>query len=57
MKPWYPTDRCHDLEMRRLRVEWSGTEEILGHLESEIESIAPLLRAQAADGGRPFVCG
>jgi signal transduction histidine kinase/ligand-binding sensor domain-containing protein/CheY-like chemotaxis protein/HPt (histidine-containing phosphotransfer) domain-containing protein len=39
---------CHDLEMRGLRVEWPGMEEIVGHLQSEIESIAPLLRAQAA---------
>jgi signal transduction histidine kinase/ligand-binding sensor domain-containing protein/CheY-like chemotaxis protein/HPt (histidine-containing phosphotransfer) domain-containing protein len=39
---------CDDLEMRGLRVEWPGMEDIVGHLQSEIESIAPLLRAQAA---------
>ena len=43
---------CHDLEMRGLRVEWPGMEEIVGHLQSEIESVTPLLRAQAA-AGRP----
>ncbi|HSS77552.1 MAG TPA: ATP-binding protein, partial [Thermoanaerobaculia bacterium] len=44
---------CQDLEMRGRRVEWSGMEEILGHLQSEIEHIAPLLRAQAAEGLAP----
>jgi CheY-like chemotaxis protein len=44
---------CHDLEMRGLRVEWPGMEEIVGHLQSEIESIAPVLRAQAVAGGQP----
>jgi CheY-like chemotaxis protein len=44
---------CHDLEMRGGRAEWSGMEEIVGHLEGEIESVAPLLRAQVADGGQP----
>jgi signal transduction histidine kinase/ligand-binding sensor domain-containing protein/DNA-binding response OmpR family regulator len=43
---------CHDLEMRGGRVEWSGMEEIVGHLQSEIESVAPLLRAQAGAGGQ-----
>jgi len=28
-------------------------EEVIGHLQSEIERIAPLLRAKAADGGPP----
>jgi signal transduction histidine kinase/CheY-like chemotaxis protein/ligand-binding sensor domain-containing protein/HPt (histidine-containing phosphotransfer) domain-containing protein len=41
---------CEDLEMRGRRVEWSGMEEIVGHLQSEIEHIVPLLRAQAARG-------
>jgi signal transduction histidine kinase/ligand-binding sensor domain-containing protein/CheY-like chemotaxis protein len=41
---------CHDLEMRGRGVEWSGMEEILGQLQSEIEHVAPLLRAQAAAG-------
>ncbi len=36
---------CRDLEMRGRRVEWSGMEEILGHLQSEIEHLAPRLRA------------
>jgi CheY-like chemotaxis protein/HPt (histidine-containing phosphotransfer) domain-containing protein len=44
---------CHELEMRGGRAEWFGMEEIVGHLQSEIESVAPLLRAQAADGGQP----
>ena len=46
---------CQDLEMRGRRVEWSGLEEILGHLQSEIEHVAPLLRAQAAEGKAPQV--
>ena len=46
---------CHDLEMRGRSVDWSGTEEIVGHLESEIEHIAPVLRAQAAEGWAPQV--
>ncbi len=41
---------CHDLETRGRRVEWSGMEEIVGHLQGEIERIAPLLRAKAEDG-------
>src|SRR6185312_11903632 len=41
---------CQDLEMRGRRVEWPGMEEILGHLQSEIEHIAPLLHAQATEG-------
>jgi histidine phosphotransfer protein HptB len=45
---------CHDLEMRGRRVEWSGMEEIVGQLQSEIEHIAPLLRAQAAEGWAPI---
>ncbi|HEX7186363.1 MAG TPA: response regulator, partial [Thermoanaerobaculia bacterium] len=44
---------CHDLETRGRRVEWSGMEEIVGHLQSEIERIAPRLRAKAADGWQP----
>ena len=39
---------CQDLETRGRRMEWSGVEEIVGHLQSEIERIAPLLRAKAA---------
>jgi signal transduction histidine kinase/CheY-like chemotaxis protein/ligand-binding sensor domain-containing protein/HPt (histidine-containing phosphotransfer) domain-containing protein len=46
---------CQDLEMRGRRMEWSGMEEILCHLQSEIENIAPLLRAQAAEGLAPQV--
>jgi HPt (histidine-containing phosphotransfer) domain-containing protein len=41
---------CEDLEIRGRRVEWPGTEEIVGHLQSEIEHIEPLLRAKAANG-------
>jgi signal transduction histidine kinase/CheY-like chemotaxis protein/ligand-binding sensor domain-containing protein len=41
---------CHELEIRGRRVEWSGMEEIISHLQSEIERIAPVLRAQAAEG-------
>jgi CheY-like chemotaxis protein len=41
---------CEDLETRGRRMEWSGTEEIVGHLQSEIEHIEPLLRAKAASG-------
>ncbi|HEY4590911.1 MAG TPA: Hpt domain-containing protein, partial [Thermoanaerobaculia bacterium] len=37
---------CRDLEMRGRRVEWSGMEEIVGHLQSEIEHLAPRLRAE-----------
>ncbi|PYQ61497.1 MAG: hypothetical protein DMF53_15010 [Acidobacteria bacterium] len=37
---------CGDLEMRGRRVEWSGMEEILGHLQCEIEHLAPRLRAE-----------
>jgi len=43
---------CQDLEARGRRMEWPGAEEIIGHLQSEIERIAPLLRAKATDGGR-----
>jgi CheY-like chemotaxis protein len=39
---------CRDLEMRGRKVEWSGLEEILGHLQSEIEHVAPRLRAERA---------
>jgi signal transduction histidine kinase/CheY-like chemotaxis protein/ligand-binding sensor domain-containing protein len=39
---------CQDLETRGRRMEWPGVEEIVGHLQSEIERIAPLLRAKAA---------
>ncbi len=42
---------CQDLEARGRRMEWPGAEEIIGDLQSEIEHIAPLLRAKAADGG------
>jgi signal transduction histidine kinase/CheY-like chemotaxis protein len=42
---------CLDLETRGGRVEWSEMEEIVGDLQSEIERIAPLLRAQAGEGG------
>ncbi|HEY2294982.1 MAG TPA: ATP-binding protein, partial [Thermoanaerobaculia bacterium] len=40
---------CRDLETRGRKVEWSGMEEILGHLQSEIEHLAPRLRAVRAD--------
>jgi HPt (histidine-containing phosphotransfer) domain-containing protein len=43
---------CCDLEMRGRRVEWSGMEEIVGHLQSEIELLAPRLRA-AREGAPP----
>ncbi|MFY9821918.1 MAG: ATP-binding protein [Thermoanaerobaculia bacterium] len=46
---------CQDLEMRGRRMEWSGMEEIVGHLQGEIEHIAPLLRAQAAEAQAPQV--
>jgi signal transduction histidine kinase/DNA-binding response OmpR family regulator/HPt (histidine-containing phosphotransfer) domain-containing protein len=46
---------CHDLEMRGRSVDWSGTEEIVSQLQSEIEHIAPVLRAQAAEGWAPQV--
>ena len=46
---------CNDLESRARRMEWSGMEEIVGHLQSEIEHIVPLLRAKAADGRAPQV--
>ena len=38
---------CQDLEARGRGLEWQGAEEILAHLQSEIEHITPLLRAQA----------
>jgi len=37
---------CSDLETRGRRVEWSGVEEIVGRLQSEIEHLAPRLRAE-----------
>jgi signal transduction histidine kinase/ligand-binding sensor domain-containing protein/DNA-binding NarL/FixJ family response regulator len=43
---------CQDLEARGRGMEWPGAEEVLGHLQSEIERIAPLLRAKAADGAQ-----
>jgi HPt (histidine-containing phosphotransfer) domain-containing protein len=46
---------CDDLESRGRRVEWSGIEEIVGHLQNEIEYIEPLLRAKAANGQAPRV--
>jgi signal transduction histidine kinase/ligand-binding sensor domain-containing protein/CheY-like chemotaxis protein len=46
---------CQDLEMRGRRVEWPGMEEILCHLQDEIEHIAPVLRAQAAEAWAPQV--
>jgi CheY-like chemotaxis protein len=36
---------CRDLEMRGRRAEWPGMEETVGHLESEIELLAPRLQA------------
>ena len=47
--------RLDGLEMRGRLVEWPRMEEIVGHLESEIEHVAPLLRAQAASGRAPQV--
>ncbi len=44
---------CHDLEMRGRRVEWSGMEEIVGHLQSEIEHITPLLRVASHPSDPP----
>jgi len=41
---------CHDLEIRGRKVEWPGMEEIIAHLQTEIDRIAPLLRAKAAEG-------
>jgi signal transduction histidine kinase/CheY-like chemotaxis protein/ligand-binding sensor domain-containing protein/HPt (histidine-containing phosphotransfer) domain-containing protein len=46
---------CDDLEIRGRRVEWPGMEEIVGHLQNEIEYIEPLLRAKAANGRAPRV--
>jgi CheY-like chemotaxis protein/HPt (histidine-containing phosphotransfer) domain-containing protein len=43
---------CRDLEMRGRRVEWSGMEEIIGHLQIEIERLAPRLRAARAEAAR-----
>jgi len=39
----------------RAGVTCLGMEEIVGHLQSEIEQIAPLLRAQAAEAPAPQV--
>jgi HPt (histidine-containing phosphotransfer) domain-containing protein len=39
---------CQDLETRGHSMEWPGMEEIVDHLQSEIDRIAPLLRARAA---------
>jgi histidine phosphotransfer protein HptB len=41
---------CHELEMRGRKVEWAGMEEILGQLQTELDRLAPLLRAKAAEG-------
>jgi CheY-like chemotaxis protein/HPt (histidine-containing phosphotransfer) domain-containing protein len=38
---------CQDLEARGRGLEWQGAEEVLGHLQSEVEHITPLLRAHA----------
>ena len=38
---------CQDLETRGQRMEWPGMEEVVGELQSEIDRIAPLLRARA----------
>jgi signal transduction histidine kinase/DNA-binding NarL/FixJ family response regulator len=44
---------CQDLETRGSRIEWPGVDEIVGHLQSEIDRIAPLLRAKAASPHPP----
>jgi signal transduction histidine kinase/CheY-like chemotaxis protein len=41
---------CHELEMRGRRVDWPGSDEMIGRLQVEIERITPLLRAKAAEG-------
>jgi CheY-like chemotaxis protein len=41
---------CHELEVRGRKVQWSGMEEVVGQLQTEIERIAPLLQAKAAEG-------
>jgi len=46
---------CEELEILGRREERSGMEEIVGHLQSEIEHVVPLLRAQAAKGRAPQV--
>ncbi|HKV10023.1 MAG TPA: ATP-binding protein, partial [Thermoanaerobaculia bacterium] len=45
---------CQDLETRGRKMEWPGVEEIVDHLQSEIERIAPLLRAKAAPPHPPL---
>jgi signal transduction histidine kinase/CheY-like chemotaxis protein/ligand-binding sensor domain-containing protein len=41
---------CHELEMRGRKVEWAGMDEIVGHLQTEIERLTPLLQAKAEEG-------
>jgi CheY-like chemotaxis protein len=43
---------CHELEMRGRKVEWPGMEEIVAHLQAEVERLTPLLRAKAEAGMR-----
>jgi CheY-like chemotaxis protein len=40
---------CRELERRGGNAEWQGTAEIVTHLAGEIERVAPLLRAKAAE--------
>jgi signal transduction histidine kinase/ligand-binding sensor domain-containing protein/DNA-binding NarL/FixJ family response regulator len=44
---------CQDLETRGHRMEWPRVDEIVGHLQSEIDRIASLLRAKAASPHPP----
>ena len=44
---------CHDLEMRGRKVDWSGVEEAVGHLQIEVERLTPILQAKAEEGREP----
>jgi signal transduction histidine kinase/CheY-like chemotaxis protein/ligand-binding sensor domain-containing protein len=41
---------CHELEMRGRKVEWAGMDEIVGHLQIEVERLTPVLQAKAEEG-------
>jgi HPt (histidine-containing phosphotransfer) domain-containing protein len=45
---------CQDLATRGHRMEWPGMEEIVDHLQSEIDRIAPLLRTKTAPPHPPL---
>jgi HPt (histidine-containing phosphotransfer) domain-containing protein len=47
-------ETCQDLETRGHRMEWPGVEEIVNHFQSEIDRIAPLLRARATPSRPPL---